>query len=681
MNPSAYLVFRDDSQWNEVFHLAAGKITTIGRAPDNGIVIPDDRCSRLHAEIFFRPEDSGWFLRDLHSRNGTHVNGKKMNAEEEILLFPNDSITIGKTCLVFLYDLKGIARTTEEKIDFRTSEVLNMGENLENSHVLSSSAPMAEETMITYRREKARLLDTLTLDPSHAFPSSGKRIRQSIVHLCRLAIEISRAEDRKTKLELALKSILQQSPLNHAAILLRRVESERLDAKDLVAAAYASLSRPLSAYQRISDFLAQTVMESRNAVIARHVRGDSILGRRNSQGIIETTSVICAPIVTAEKLWGLIHVYSTDVEKVPDEQDLDFTLGVAEILAVSMENLEKQSILTESLNRARNENADLRKRLGVQSEIVGSSQCVAEITEQIAMAANTRSTVLIHGESGVGKELVARAVHYSSQRKKNPFICLNCAALSEDLLASELFGHERGAFTGATDKKIGKFEAANGGSLMLDEIGEMSLNIQAKFLRVLEGHPYERVGGNKPIHVDVRVIAATNRDLEKEVLAGRFRKDLFFRLRVIEILVPPLRERASDILELAEHFCILFSNETGKKILGFSKDAEEKLMRYSWPGNIRELKNVVERAVVFARGTRIEAQDLLLSSLASDLSAASEIKMASGETPFQPQSLESMELEHIRQTLRYTQGNKSKAAALLGIERTTLDRKIKKLGN
>lgn len=603
-----------------------------------------------------------------------------MDPEEDLSLFPNDTITIGKTDLVFLRDLKGIARTTEEKIDFQTAELLKSGENLENSHVLSSSAPVTEETMITYRRDKARLLDTLTLDHSN-LPSSGKRMRQSMAHLCRLAIEISRAEERKTKLELALKSILQESPLNHAAILLRPVDSERLDAKELVAAAYASQARSQTVYQRISDFLAQTVMESRNAVIARHVRGDSILGRRNSQGIIETTSVICAPIVTAEKLWGLIHVYSTDPEKVPDEHDLDFTLGVAEILAVSMENWEKQFILAESLTRARNENADLRKRLGVQSEIVGSSRCVAEITEQIAMAARTRSTVLIHGESGVGKELVARAVHYSSQRKKNPFICLNCAALSEDLLASELFGHERGAFTGATDKKIGKFEAANGGSLMLDEIGEMSLNIQAKFLRVLEGHPFERVGGNKPIHVDVRVIAATNRDLEKEVLAGRFRKDLFFRLRVIEILVPPLRERVSDILELAEHFCVQFRNETGKKIIGFSPEAEEKLKRYSWPGNIRELKNVIERAVVFARGVRIEAQDLLLSSLASETPVTPEVKTVLEKAPFQPQSLEDVELEHIRQTLLHTQGNKSKAAALLGIERTTLDRKLKKLGS
>ncbi|MDO4568749.1 MAG: sigma-54-dependent Fis family transcriptional regulator [Planctomycetia bacterium] len=525
------------------------------------------------------------------------------------------------------------------------------------------------------------MLDTLALEQASSFPSSGKRMRQSIAHLCRLAIEMSRAEDRKTKLELALKSILQQSPLNHAAILLRPVDSERLDAKELVAAAYASQNRSPSIYQRISDFLAQTVMESRNAVIARHVRGDSILGRRNSQGIIETTSVICAPIVTAEKLWGLIHVYSTDAEKVPDEHDLDFTLGVAEILAVSMENWEKQFLLAENLTRARNENADLRKRLGVQSEIVGSSRCVAEITEQIAMAARTRSTVLIHGESGVGKELVARAVHYSSQRKKNPFICLNCAALSEDLLASELFGHERGAFTGATDKKIGKFEAANGGSLMLDEIGEMSLNIQAKFLRVLEGHPFERVGGNKPIHVDVRVIAATNRDLEKEVLAGRFRKDLFFRLRVIEIRVPPLRERASDILELAEHFCIQFRNETGKKILGFSTEAEEKLTHYSWPGNIRELKNVIERAVVFARGTRIEAQDLLLSKISTETPIMPEVKNLSGKAFFHPQPQEAVELEHIRQTLLHTQGNKSKAAALLGIERTTLDRKLKKMDN
>ena len=239
------------------------------------------------------------------------------------------------------------------------------------------------------------------------------------------------------------------------------------------------------------------------------------------------------------------------------------------------------------------------------------------MTEEIARAAASNATVLIRGESGVGKELVARAVHYNSPRRENVFVCLNCAALSAELLASELFGHERGAFTGATERKIGKFEAAHKGTLMLDEIGEMSPGLQAKFLRVLEGHPFERVGGSKPIKVDVRVIAATNRDLERDVAEGRFRRDLYFRLRVLEIVVPALRKRQEDIPLLADYFLQKFNAETGRKIKGFTAAAKEQLLKYLWPGNVRELKNVIERAVVLCRGQEIGVEDLLLTKLAT----------------------------------------------------------------
>ena len=302
---------------------------------------------------------------------------------------------------------------------------------------------------------------------------------------------------------------------------------------------------------------------------------------------------------------------------MPDPDDLEFTLAVADTVAVALENIRRRQELAENLTQVRNENVQLRERLGVQSEIIGRSPAIRQVTEEIARAAASHATVLIRGESGVGKELVARGVHYSSPRSDNVFVCLNCAALSADLLASELFGHERGAFTGATDRKIGKFEAAHRGTLMLDEIGEMSPGIQAKFLRVLEGHPFERVGGSKPIKVDVRVIAATNRDLESDVAEGRFRRDLYFRLRVLEIVVPALRKRPEDIPVLANHFLQKFIAETGRKIHGFTPEAMEQLRKYRWPGNVRELKNVVERAVVLCRGQEIDAEDLLLSKLAT----------------------------------------------------------------
>ena len=283
--------------------------------------------------------------------------------------------------------------------------------------------------------------------------------------------------------------------------------------------------------------------------------------------------------------------------------------------------------------------------------------------------------MLIRGESGVGKELVARAVHNNSPRRENVFVCLNCAALSAELLASELFGHERGAFTGATERKIGKFEAAHKGTLMLDEIGEMSPGIQAKFLRVLEGHPFERVGGSKPIKVDVRVIAATNRDLERDVAEGRFRRDLYFRLRVLEIVVPALRKRQEDIPLLADFFLQKFNAETGRKIKGFTAAAKEQLLKYLWPGNVRELKNVVERAVVLCRGQEIGAEDLLLTKLAT--AGDTDVPELAGPS-FTPISLDDMERRHIFNTLNHTGWNKSKTASILGIERSTLDRKIRR---
>jgi len=304
-----------------------------------------------------------------------------------------------------------------------------------------------------------------------------------------------------------------------------------------------------------------------------------------------------------------VHLYSTASERIPDPDDLEFTLAVADTVAVALENLARRHELAENLSQMLDENLQLRERLGVESEIIGDSPAMEKVAREINRAAPSRATVLIRGESGVGKELVARAVHFSSPRRKGPFVCLNCAALTESLLESELFGHERGAFTGATERKIGKFEAGHDGTLMLDEIGEMSPTIQAKFLRVLEGHPFERVGGSEAIKVDVRVIAATNRDLEKAVAEGQFRRDLYFRLHVLEVFVPPLRKRPEDIPVLAQYFLQRFNAETGRRLRGFTVAAAEQMHEYRWPGNVRELKNVIERAVVLARGDSIDVED------------------------------------------------------------------------
>jgi Nif-specific regulatory protein len=265
----------------------------------------------------------------------------------------------------------------------------------------------------------------------------------------------------------------------------------------------------------------------------------------------------------------------------------------------------------------------------------------------------------------------------NSRRRAGPFVCMNCAALTESILESELFGHEKGSFTGATARKIGKFEAADGGTLFLDEVGEMSLAIQSKFLRVLEGHPFERVGGNQSIRTDVRVVAATNRDLEDAVEEGSFRRDLYFRLHVVVLNVEPLRNRPGDVELLAEHFRQKFVAKVGRPIDGFTREALDVLRAYDWPGNVRELQNTIERAVILCRGDRIGLADIRLSRLGAD-SAVSFPAVAVEPSEFRELPLEEVERVHILATLEHTDWNKSRAAQVLGIERSTLDRKLKR---
>lgn len=301
--------------------------------------------------------------------------------------------------------------------------------------------------------------------------------------------------------------------------------------------------------------------------------------------------------------------------------------------------------------------------------LIGESAALRSVLSQVANIASSLSTVLLRGETGVGKELIAREIHRQSPRRGSRFVCVNCAALTESLLESELFGHERGAFTGATEQKRGKFEQADQGTILLDEIGEMSSAIQAKFLRVLEGHPFERVGGQASIQVDVRVIAATNLDLEAAVREGRFRKDLYFRLNVLPVEVPPLRVRKEDLPSLATYFVQRIATQSERLVPSITPAALERLASYDWPGNIRELRNTLERAMILRNRTVIDAEDLDFSGLDTD---------PLDESRFEGLSIETVEMQHILRTLKMTRWNKSKAAAILGIERSTLDRKLKR---
>jgi transcriptional regulator with GAF, ATPase, and Fis domain len=668
---NAYLIIREGSKWADVFRLVPGESVTIGRGPTNAIVIKDERCSRNHAEVF--QGRGSWLIRDLDSRNGTLVAGARLSTDYE--LQPGDIIQIGNSHLAFVLDLaeafpdtSTLLKSSRPMDGNGTRAGLVVPAGPEDESVFDAFEP----TMITHRRDQTRYLDATQLEESdHASPKVGR----AAAKLCKLAFELAKSTDVISLCHVALEGLFSGTRVDAGGILLRGRDSagfRRSEELEIV----ASRSDSEHAYHRVSNFLAATVMRDGQAVMARNVLDDSQLGNRDSRGEILATSVICAPVRMEGELLGVIHLYSTDPDRATDPEDLEFTLAVADTLGVALENINRRQELAENLNQIQSENVQLREQLGVQSEIVGASDVMNRVSQQIARAAPSRATVLIRGESGVGKELVARAVHFSSPRKKGPFVCLNCAALSETLLESELFGHEKGAFTGATDRKIGKFEQAHKGTLMLDEIGEMSPSIQAKFLRVLEGHPFERVGGAEQIKVDVRVIAATNRDLEKDVAEGKFRRDLYFRLHVLEIVVPGLRKRPEDIPILAEHFLRKFNEETGRKLKGYTPRAMEELLRYRWPGNVREMKNVIERAVVLARGEFVDHDDLVLSRLTT--SGDTEMGYEAPNAKYRPESLADVEKAHIERTLYATAWNKSKTATILGIERSTLDRKIRR---
>ena len=329
--------------------------------------------------------------------------------------------------------------------------------------------------------------------------------------------------------------------------------------------------------------------------------------------------------------------------------------------------------------RLKEENRNLRESLASQfnrQNLIGRSPAMARLMETIAQVAPSEATVLITGESGTGKEMIAGAIHFNSLRKDGPFVKINCAAITETLLESELFGHEKGAFTGADRRKEGKFRQAEGGTLFLDEVSEMSPGMQVKLLRVLQEREITRVGGDEVIKVDVRVIAATNKDLIKEMDAGHFRDDLYYRLNVVTINVPPLRERREDIPLIAQHFLKMFAERNHKSIKGFTPQVMDRLLKYNWPGNVRELMNAVERGVVLSRSDYLNEGELVLALRDHELpEEASSWKALKEDMP-----LEEVEKEAIMKTMEMAGGNKSEAARRLGITRRTLHIKLKKYG-
>jgi Nif-specific regulatory protein len=414
---------------------------------------------------------------------------------------------------------------------------------------------------------------------------------------------------------------------------------------------------------KMGQGIAGHVAKTGHPLLIADAQQDSRWMREISDSIeFETRSMACVPLKIRNETIGVVQVINKRDESQFSPADMEVLEEFSSLAALAIGS-------ARNLEQVRQENLDLKKELGAKHQIIGTSFILKKALEDAQKLSRTKTTALIQGESGTGKELLARLIHRESPRRNKPLVVLNCAALPETLLESELFGYEKGAFTGATGRKIGKFESAHQGTLFLDEIGEMAPGIQAKLLRVLQEGVFYRVGGNTPITVDVRVLSATNKDLKKEVEEGKFREDLYYRLNVVQLNMPPLRERLEDVPLLVDHFLEVFKKETGMAGLTISEAALEKMTHYNWPGNIRELRNAIERAVVMGDGKTIMPEDLPIAATLPKF-AGLKIGLTLDE------ALNEFKKEFILLNLKHTGGNRSKAAKVMDIQRTYLSRLI-----
>ncbi|MCA9262834.1 MAG: sigma-54-dependent Fis family transcriptional regulator, partial [Planctomycetales bacterium] len=404
----------------------------------------------------------------------------------------------------------------------------------------------------------------------------------------------------------------------------------------------------------LSTSLTQLVIEQNRAVWVANQTQTSV---EHAESLRPFADALCIPVIHDKQTLGAIHMYLGHGSF--RDIDFDFAISVAQVLAVALARSRRQASLAADHER-------LVVSTGASNDLIGESASMAKLKELISRIAKATGCVLVRGESGSGKELVARALHRASPRSDRPLLAVNCAAVPENLIESQLFGHAEGAFTGATSEHVGWFRQADTGTLFLDEIGELPLDAQAKLLRILEGHPFLPVGGTREIRVDVRVIAATNRDLKECVRQKTFREDLYYRLSVFELVVPPLRDRGDDIAVLLDHFLAHFKQRHGRTQLELSDAARQKLLSYPWPGNVRQLRNVIDSAVVLASGSTIHVEDLGLYD--------------AGTEDLDTLKISEWERKLMRLALQRTGGNVPESAKLLGIGRATLYRKLDEYG-
>jgi len=483
-----------------------------------------------------------------------------------------------------------------------------------------------------------------------------------ISHLKEISTWVSSVQDLDKLLELIIESAARVLKAKAASLLLVDRKSNTL----FFQVATGEKKKEVKEYRvKMGQGIAGHVAETGKPLLIADVRNDPRWFKEISESIrFETQSIACVPLKRDTHIIGVMQIIDKEDGRPIGEKDLELIEEFAALAALALGQ-------AQNLQEVKREIQDLKQELQVRHEMVGKSAALEKVIADGLKVANSKASALILGESGTGKELLARLIHRAGPRKDKPLVVLNCAAMPETLLEDELFGHEKGSFTGAVARKIGKFELAHEGTIFLDEIGEMTPGMQAKLLRVLQEGNFYRVGGNIPISVDVRVLSATNKKLDEEVANGKFREDLYYRLNVVQINMPTLRERKEDIPLLANHFLSIFKEETVTPNLKISSAAMDKMVHYDWPGNIRELRNAIERAVVMGNGKEILPEDLPISSTRTNYPGL-QVGLTLEE------ALNQFKKEFIVLNLKHTSGNRSKAAKLMDIQRTYLSRLISK---
>jgi Nif-specific regulatory protein len=594
------------------------------------LAISDLSLSRRHC-VLARKSDE-YTLRDLDSRNGTFVNGRVISEKQ---LNHGDQISVGESVLVFL-----------------------LKEDPEEAAVHG----VEFDDRLTQATAQIRPQDVLYLQPERILRElpAASRLGRNLNVLLKISRVVHSISDLDQLQAQILELIFEVVPAERGAILLDGKGNEKFSSL-FAHPGPAKGAEPV----RVSRTITRQVMDQGVAILGADVPGSGGLSGVDSLLSFKVRSLLCVPLTVFRRVLGCIYLDTTSPATRFDRDHLELVASIAGISAVALDNARRLLWLEQ-------ENQRLAAEINLQHNMVGESAAMKDVYHFLSRVAPTESTVLVAGESGTGKELVARAIHRNSPRAARPFVAINCAAIPEGLLESELFGYERGAFTGAASQKKGRLEMADGGVLFLDEIGELAPALQVKLLRVLQEREFERLGGSRPISVDIRVIAATNKDLAAAVKARNFREDLYYRLNVVSVVLPSLRERREDIPVLAEYFVAKFATKCKVKAKKISPEAMSGLMNYNWPGNVRELENAIERALVLGVSDSIRPEDLPDSVAEKDRApGVHEAKYHLAVTQLK---------KHLILTaLEEAKGSYTEAARILGVHANYLHRLVRNL--